>query len=112
MTNNNLWEIVKFDDLVYLLRNAEKRFIVLSIITDETDEQIKIMIKKLIKAKSKIYPKVTFLFYKAKKPDFGRLDPMFNKDMTEYPKLFHIWDVKDILIGVLRVDNKDLLEKS
>ena len=112
MTNNNLWEIIKFEDLVYLLRNKEKKFVVLSIITDETDEQIKNMIKKIIKAKSKIYPKVTFLFYKAKKQDFGRLEPMFGKDLEEYPKLYHIWNIKHILLGILGIDNKEILEKS
>jgi hypothetical protein len=109
---NNLWEIIKFDDLVFLLRNAEKRFIVLSIITEETDENIKKMIKVFIKEKSKIYPKVTFLFYKAKKSDFGKLDPMFDKDITKYPKIIHIWDVRDIMLGVMAIDNKEIMEKS
>lgn len=109
---NNLWEIIKFDDLVYLLRNAEKRFVVLSIITEDTDESIKKMIKVFVKEKSKLYPRVTFLFYKAKKQDFGRLQPMFDKDITKYPKLFHVWDVKEILTGVLAVDNKEIIEKS
>ncbi len=109
---NNLWEIIKFDDLVYLLRNAEKKFVVLSIITEDTDESTKKMIKVFVKEKSKIYPKVTFLFYKAKKQDFGRLQPMFDKDIEKYPKLFHIWDVKEILTGVLAIDNKEIMEKS
>jgi hypothetical protein len=109
---NNLWEIIKFDDLIYLLRNAEKRFVVLGIITENTEEHIKKIIKIFMKEKSKIYPKVTFLFYKAKNKDFGRLQPMFDKDITKYPKIFHIWDVKEIMSGVIAVDNGEIMEKS
>jgi hypothetical protein len=108
---NNLWEIIKFDDLVYLLRNAEKRFVVLSIITEDTDDKIKKLMKSFIKDKSKVYPKVTFLFYRAKKEDFGRLSPMFDKDET-YPKMFNIWDIKKIYSGVLCVDNREILEST
>jgi hypothetical protein len=109
---NNLWEIIKFDDLAYLLRNAEKRFVVLTVITEETEESIKKMMKVFVKDKSKLYPKVTFLFYKAKKQDFGRMDPIFNKNVSEYPKMFHIWNVKKIMTGVISVDNKEILESS
>jgi hypothetical protein len=109
---NNLWEILKFDDLVFLLKNAEKKFVVLSIITDETSSNIKKIIKKTIKDKSKNYPKVTFLLYKAKTQDFGKLQPMFNKDIAQYPKIFHVWNVQEILAGVISVDNKEIIESS
>lgn len=109
---NNIWEIMNFEDLIYLLRNAEKRFIVLSIITDNTDKNIRKIMKKIIKEKAHIYTKITFLFYTAKKEDYGRLLPMFDKDLTKYPKMFHIWNVKEILTGVLAIDNSEILEQS
>ena len=98
--------------LAYLLRNAEKQFVVLTVITEETDESIKKMMKLFIKDKAKLYPKVKFLFYSAKKQDFGKWDPVFNKNMSEYPKMFHLWDVKRILTGVISIDNKEILESS
>lgn len=109
---NNLWEIIKFEDLIFLLKNAEKKFIVLSIITNETTDVVKKLIKKVLKEKSKIYPKVTFLLYKAKSQDFGKLQPMFNNDTTQYPKLYHIWNTQEILTGVISIDNKEIIENS
>jgi hypothetical protein len=109
---NNLWEIFNFDDLVHCLRNAQKRFVVLAIVTEETDKKNRIIIRNLLKKKSKIYPKVTFLFYTAQKENFGKLKPMFDKDKTEYPKLFHIWDVKDIMTDLVSIDNEDIMEES
>ena len=73
MTNNNLLEIIKFDDLLKKLREGENKFIVLAVTLDETQESIKIMLRKFIKEKSKIYPKVTFLYYKLQKNDLGKL---------------------------------------
>lgn len=109
---NNLWEIIDFDDLVYLLKNAQNKFIVLSITTENTDNSIKKIIKKTIKEKSKLYPKVTFLLYKAKQQDFGKLQPMFDKDTTQYPKMFHIWNIQEIMTGVIAIDNKEIIESS
>lgn len=109
---NNLWEIINFDDLVYLLKNAQNKFIVLSITTEDTDNNIKKLIKKTIKEKSKTYPKVTFLLYKAKHKDFGKLQPMFDKDITQYPKMFHIWNIQEIMTGVIAIDNKEIIESS
>jgi hypothetical protein len=109
---NNLWEIIKFDDLVLLLKNAENKFLVLSIITEDTDNKTKRIIKLFMKDKAKIYSKVTFLFYQAKKKDFGKLMPMFDKKMDKYPKMFHIWDIKKIITEVFSIDNREILESS
>jgi hypothetical protein len=114
MPSNNLWEIFKFDDLKKILRNSEKKFVVLAIITRDTSDPIRIMLKKFIKEKSKVYPRVTFLFYKAEKSDFGGLAPMFNENESDtlFPKLYHIYNVMHILSGVERVDNREVLEES
>lgn len=109
---NNLWEILEFNDLKYLLVNAKKRYLVLSIVTSETTSNIKKMIRHFLKNKSKKYSKVTFLYYEAKKEDFGLLKPMFAKDMSQYPKLIHIWNVEDIMTQVFAIDNEDIIEAS
>lgn len=107
---NNLWEIVNFDDLTRLLRNSEKKFLVLAVLNNDTKEHIRIMIRKFMKDKSKIYSKVTFLIYKAQKNDFGKMDPLLDKDQTKYPKIFHIYDVRQVLSGTMSIDNKEILE--
>jgi hypothetical protein len=60
---NNVWEIIEFNDLVHILKNSKKRFITLAIVTEETDENSKDILCNFLKNKSKIYPKVTFLYY-------------------------------------------------
>jgi hypothetical protein len=110
--HNNIFKVKNIDDLIFLLKNAKKRVVVLSIITEETDEQITNMIKEFMKKKSIIYPNVTFLHYKAEKQDFGKLDPLFYKNMLEYPKLIHIWDIEAILCSVMAIDNEEIIEES
>lgn len=115
MTNkekNNLWEILEFNDLKYLLVNAKKRYLVLAIITSDTESDIRKMIRHFLKKKSKIYSKVTFLYYEAKKEDFGQLKPMFAKDISKYPKMIHIWNVEDIMTQVFSIDNEEIMNES
>ena len=108
---DNLWHIVNFDDLAILLRNNEKRFVVLTIITNETSELIRVMLRKLIKEKAKIYPNVFFLYYKAQKNDFGNLKPLLEEDITKYPKIFHLYN-RQILSVAASIDNKEIPELS
>jgi hypothetical protein len=108
---NNLWQIVNFDDLIRLLREGENKFTVLAIFTSDTSDSIRIMMRKLMKEKSKIYPKVTFLIYKAVKSDFGKLMPIFEKDETQYPKLVHIYNMVTVMAMVNSIDNREILEK-
>jgi hypothetical protein len=108
---DNLWHIVNFDDLAILLRNNEKRFIVLTIITNETSDIIRVMLRKLIKEKAKKYQNVLFLYYKAQKPDFGNLTPLLEEDVTKYPKIFHLYN-KEILSVAASIDDKVIPELS
>jgi len=115
MSGDNLWEIMKYDDLQYLLKRAKNKFVVLSVITSDTSSEIRKLIKLFIINKAKKYSKVTFLYYKAKDEDVGKKPPIFNDDKSSYPKLFHIWNSESnmmILSGILSVDNSELLEES
>lgn len=108
---NNLWEIINFADLKKIIFNAVNKFVVLSIVTDDTDIKIKKMIKLFIKEKAKVYPKITFLYYKAKEEDFGKLEPMFNKNKDHYPKMYHIWNVREIFTGITSIDTREVLDE-
>ena len=110
MEQNNLWELIKFDDLLKKLRDGTDKFIVLVITLDETSESIKTMLRKFIKEKSKIYPKVNFLYYKAQKSVLGKLERMFERDVSQYPALFHIFDISRILQMELKIDCREVLE--
>jgi hypothetical protein len=109
----NLWEIEEYTGLKTLLQNAHSKFVVISIITDETEENIRKMTKILLKEKSKLYPKITFLFYKAKDEDIcDKMIPLFNSDKSEYPTFYHLWNGQKILEGGCRANTKNFLEKT
>ena len=115
MTGDNLWEIMKYDDLQYLLKRAKNKFVVLSIITSNTTSEIRKLMKLFIINRAKKYPKVTFLYYKAKDEDIGKKPPIFDDNRSSYPKLFNIWNSESnmkILSGILSVDNSEILEES
>lgn len=97
--SQNLWQIVKYEDLIYNLKKSEKQFIVLSLILSTTKDKTKKMIKRYIKNKSQQYPQLTFLYYLVKDNDIGR-NGLFHNDLSKYPKILHIYDIKELLIGV------------
>lgn len=101
---NNIWEVERFDKLINLLKKSVNKFIVLAITTTDTNNKIKNFIKKYIKDKSKMYKKVTFLYYKANEVDFGKLKPMFDNNESKYPKMFIIWNVQIIVKKFLSID--------
>lgn len=109
--SKNLWQVVNYDDLLYFLRGGQKKFIVLSMVLLETDDNLKRMIKKFIKSKAAQFPHITFLYYVTRKEDFGR-NSFLTKDPEEYPKLCHIYNVTEMLTEVLSIDNIEIMEKS
>jgi len=108
---DNLWHITSFDDLPVVLKNNQQNFVVLTIITNDTTEQIRVMLRKYIKEKSKLYPKVVFLYYKAQRNDFGNLKPLLDSDATQYPKMFHLYE-REILSFCAMIDCKEKLDES
>lgn len=100
---NNLWQLVTYDDLLYFLRKSKNGHVVLSIVLQNTPKEIKSIIKSFIKDKSKIYNNVTFLYYIARKEDLGK-NSLMNKDVSVYPFLCCIYDIKNILAIVHNID--------
>lgn len=109
--SQNLWQVANFDDLLYFLRNGTKKFIVLSLVLVMTEDKYKHMIKKAIKQKSTQYPNVTFLYYAVRESDIGRIS-ILDKDKSRYPKMCHIYDIKELLLEIASIDNPEIIEDS
>lgn len=110
MSQKNMFE-VDINDLFYILRNSVDRYVVLAIVTPETNDHIRIMIRKYIKTKSKMFPHVTFLYFVLQKKDCGRASFLTN-NLHDYPKLCHIYNVDNMMIDISAIDNVDIMEKS
>ena len=88
----NLYQVVNMDDLFYFLRGGKDKLIVLSLVLLSTDENIKRMIRKYIKEKSKQYQGAMFLYYAVRKEDFGRIS-FLTDNVASYPKMCHIFNI-------------------
>lgn len=108
---DNLFQIVNMDDLLYFLRGGKDKLITLSLVLLTTDESIKRMIKKFVKRKSEQYPGVTFLYYAVRKQDFNKIS-FLTDDLSEYPKMCHIFNITELLMEVRTIDNIDILNRS
>lgn len=109
--SQNLWQIVNYDDLLHFLRKGKNKYTVLAIVLLKGEDNIKKIIKKFIKEKSKLYPHITFLYYVVRNEDFGRASFVTNKTQ-EYPKLCHIYNITEMLIEVKSIDCVEAMELS
>ncbi len=110
---NNLWHMTDFENLFTFLKNNKDKFIVL-LLTYNTDNSLRCKMRKYLKSKSKIYPKVFFLYYDTNFEDIGKLPPIFNenKNQTLFPKILHMYK-GTILINDVSIDGDlELLENS
>jgi hypothetical protein len=108
---NNLWEVISFDDLLYFLRKSKDSHIMLGMVLKSTDDDIKSMIRTFLKHKSRIFPNVTFLYFVAKNCDLGKLGGLIDKDVSNYPYMFNIYNIRDILIKISNIESMEDLEK-
>lgn len=97
--NQNIWEIVSLNDLVKILKDSPKKFVIVGITLNSTPQGITKMIKKFLKIKSKLYQNITFLYYNAKDADLGRIS-LLSKDKEQYPFIYHIYDTSHIFVSV------------
>lgn len=110
---SNLLQIVNYDDLLHFLREGKNKIIVLALVLVDTEDDIKHMLRKFIKEKSREFPYILFLYYAMQSKDLGRApSTILEKDRTQYPKLCHIYDVDQLLGDVTSIDNRKELDKS
>ena len=102
----NLWHIANRDHLLSYLMNSEKKFVVLALVLIDEIESIKVMIRKHIKEKSKIYKNIMFLYYPLKKEDFGKIWELLPNDVDSYPRIYHLYDVDKMLGEVWNLKDK------
>ncbi len=105
----NLWEIVTLNDLVKILKESENKFVIVGITLDSTPKNIVKIIKKFLKHYSKLYENLTFLYYKAELKDLGRIS-LLNKNVDEYPFIYHIYNTSEIFVSVNRANGDSILE--
>jgi hypothetical protein len=103
--NTNIWQVTIFDDLLYHLRKGSKKIIVLSLVLLNTDNNVKNRIKKLMTEKASQYPNIVFIYYVVRHEDFGRKLNIIDKDITQYPIMYHIFDMRDILCHIAKIDD-------
>lgn len=109
--NTNIWQIVSRDDLMYFLRKGVKQFVVLALVLSNTPKELKSLIKKIMKQKANKYKNVTFLYYTVRPEDFNKIS-ILDGDVEKYPKICHIYDVKDLLRYVNSIDGPECIEKT
>lgn len=105
----NIWEIVALNDLIKILKEKEKQFVIVAITLDNTPIELVKIIKKFLKTYSKLYENLTFLYYNASVKDLGRIS-LLNKDVNEYPYIYHIFDTSNIFVSVNRANHNTIYE--
>jgi hypothetical protein len=109
MTRQNIWEIVTVNDLVKILKEHENKFVIVALTLQDTPTDMIKMIKKFLKDYSKIYKNITFLYLNVLDKDLGRIT-ILKKDKSEYPFIYHIYNISDIFVSVNRVNKQTLYE--
>ncbi len=105
----NIWEVVCVSDLIKILKDSPQQFIILGIVLESTPKSIQVIIKKFLKEKSKLFPNMKFLYFKANQKDLGKIS-LLDKDDTKYPYVYHIYDTTNIFIKVHSANQQSLIE--
>jgi len=105
----NIWEVVNLNDLVKILKENEKKFVIIGLCLENSENEIKKSVKKFLKTYSKIYQNITFLYYNVSVKDLGRIS-LITKNIDEYPFIYHIYDVSNIFVSVNRANNDTMYE--
>ena len=106
---NNLWEVAQVIDVIRILKESQNKFVILFIVLDSTPESMRVFMRKFLKYKSKVYPNMTFLFYKASHKDLGK-SILFKKDPSKYPYAYYIWNSDDIYIEIANANEESILK--
>ena len=105
----NIWEVVNLNDLVKILKENEKKFVVIGLCLENNSDDIKKSVKKFLKTYAKIYKNLTFLYYNVQLKDLGRIS-LITKNVEEYPFIYHVYDVSNIFVSVNRANNQTMYE--
>ncbi len=105
----NIWEVLCVSDLIKILKDSPKQFVILGIVLDTTPKPTQVIIKKFLKEKAKYFPNMKFLFFKATSKDLGKIS-LLEKEEAQYPFVYHIYDTSSIFIKVNSATQQTLVE--
>lgn len=99
MSLQNIAQVTYVEGIEKLLKEGPTRFVILALTLDTTPLSTKIYIRKWLKATSKKFPNILFLYFCAKDDDLGKMN-LLPEDTKDYPYIYHIVDTKNILVKV------------
>jgi hypothetical protein len=105
----NIWEVVCVSDLIKILKDSTLQFVIVGIVLDSTPKNIQTEIKRFLKEKAKIFPNMKFLYFRANSKDLGKIS-LLDKDETQYPYVYHIFDASNIFIKVNCANKQTIYE--
>lgn len=109
---NNIWKVLDLKDLIALLKKSVKKHLMLGIVLETTIEKDTKTILSFMKSKHKEYPNVTFVLFIAKTQDLGKLDKILDKNKTSYPKIFFLYNTKEILVQIVDVNDVEIIKEA
>ena len=106
----NIWEVTTVSDIVKILKSNPKKFVILGLSLSSALKTEHKIIKKFLKDKAKLYPNITFLFFKVEKNDLGKIS-LLDSNIDTYPWIYHVYDCSNIFIKVNNA-NEETIYKS
>jgi len=106
----NIWEVTTVSDIVKILKSKPKKFVILGLSLASAQKSEHKLIKKFLKDKAKLYPNITFLFYKVESNDLGKIS-LLDSNVDTYPWIYHVYDYNNIFIKVNNA-NEETIYKS
>jgi hypothetical protein len=106
----NIWEVTTVSDIVKILKSNPKKFVILGFSLVSAPKTEHKLIKKFLKDKAKLYPNMTFLFFKVEKNDLGKIS-LLDSNVDSYPWIYHVYDYNNIFIKVNNA-NEETIYKS
>jgi len=110
--SSNLYQAINYDDLLYLMKQQEKKSVVLTMVLLNTNDKMKTMLRKYIKKKSSEYPDTLFIYYVARDNDFTKSPQSLFDDKSRFPKVLHIFNFTELLAEVAQIDNTECIDQS
>lgn len=107
---NNLWDIPELNKLSKFLHSHPNKIIILAVISEEMEREVKKYIKQFLKEKSFAFPNMIFLLHTTDKKNYGS-NVLFPKNEDEYPAVHIIVNGDDLISTVTYGDDfSDSLE--
>ena len=106
----NIWEVTTISDIVKILKSNPKKFVILGLSLSNAPKTEHKTIKKFLKDKAKLYPNMTFLFFKVESNDLGKIS-LLDSNVDTYPWIYHVYDYNNIFIKVNNA-NEETIYKS